>query len=414
MAVTIVIDAAGGRARIGRTEIAIAQAGTRGELRVGGASGPVLRPLTFGERTRLCARAAACPSPRDALCGALLGAALGGLAVAPEDRAALEVLALALAGAEEPAPSFVDTTVLVARATGWDPAQLYDVEAAEIDRIAARLGSAARPGGAASSGWRSFVIADGDGDGDVRSARAELADRLLERSGGAREVEAPREDVDAGAAWSAPDAQRTGAPAAGPSPEALAAIQAAFSGQGRQAAARTEVGGGAAALPPGHVPGRVEVDAGIGAAPGRRTGVGPSAGVTAASAASAAAPPAPASAPAASRARSAAPRAPAVAPRVPQAATHGAWTTAGAALALAPWEEPRPQPAAPTLVPPAALAALHAAPPPASAPHAQVLALAPPGLGGAPAAAACPDAAALADAIAALLDEECDLRGLDR
>jgi hypothetical protein len=85
-------------------------------------------------------------------------------------------MALTLAGAGSDAPPFADAALLVARAAGWDPAQLAAAEALEVDRLAAHLGS--RP---LEPQWNSLLLARGPDD-ELAGLRAELADDLLRRA----------------------------------------------------------------------------------------------------------------------------------------------------------------------------------------------------------------------------------------
>jgi hypothetical protein len=182
----VVIDLKAGTVRLGDTAIAVVPAGPGGALRIGGPAGAVLRPVSFGDRTRAAVWAATCPAPRDALCAALLGVAQ--VSPGQGDPAMLELMSLVLAGAataDSALPSFVETTLLAARAGGWDPAQLAAADAAEIDRIAEHLGQA-------PSAWQSLVLSDLAGTNAATGPielRATLADALL-----ARVVAPPREE----------------------------------------------------------------------------------------------------------------------------------------------------------------------------------------------------------------------------
>jgi hypothetical protein len=171
---TVIIDTASGQALIGNTLVPARAAGTHGELQVGDVSGPVLRPLTFSERTRLVTRAAVAPTALDSLCASVLHAAT----VQPgrhADRMVQEILALTLAGADQDAPVFAETVLRVARATGLELRQLYEAEAAEVDRLAMYLG-----GPPADAGWTRIVFARGEET--LESIRQELGARLLQRA----------------------------------------------------------------------------------------------------------------------------------------------------------------------------------------------------------------------------------------
>lgn len=173
MATPVVIDSAGGRAFIGGTAVPVRESGIRGELRIGGAGGPLLRPLSFGERSRLAAWALGTPETLPDFCRGVLRAAT----VEPGtcDLGVQEILALFLAGAGEDAPPFAEAALSVARAAGWEFEQVYRAEAAEVDRLAVYLGG--RP---ADSGWTRIVFAASDGG--IEAIRRELAERLLKRA----------------------------------------------------------------------------------------------------------------------------------------------------------------------------------------------------------------------------------------
>jgi hypothetical protein len=169
---SVVIDTVGGQAFIGGVSIAVQEAGKRGELHVGGSAGPILRPITFGERIRLVTRAAASPAALDTVCAGVLQAAT----VQPgrADRFVQEILALTLAGADQEAPGFAETILLVAQAARWELSQLYEAEAAEVDRLAVAL--VGRP---SDSGWTRIIFARSEET--LESIRRELAEQLLQR-----------------------------------------------------------------------------------------------------------------------------------------------------------------------------------------------------------------------------------------
>ena len=170
----IVIDALRGQAQLGQYRLPVAEAGPAGELRVGGPDGPVLRPLTFAERSRAVNRAAANAQPVDALCAALLRAATVRPGSAPQ--LPQEILALALAGASEDAPPFVEALLMLARATGWTLQQLEAAEAAQVDRLALHLQTPTT-----EPGWNRLRLAH-PGNDELLSLRSDLAERLLRRA----------------------------------------------------------------------------------------------------------------------------------------------------------------------------------------------------------------------------------------
>lgn len=170
---TVVIDTASGQALIGDTLVPVREAGSHGELQVGGSHGPILRPLTFGERSRVVTRAVGSPAALDILCAGMLQVAL--VQPGEADRFVQEILALQLAGADQDAPPFAETVLQVARTAGWELQQVYDAEAAEVDRLAIYLG-----GQPPDSGWTQIVFASSVAT--LTSVRQELAEQLLRRA----------------------------------------------------------------------------------------------------------------------------------------------------------------------------------------------------------------------------------------
>jgi hypothetical protein len=169
------IDAARGEARIGHRVIAVAAAGPRGELRIDeGGSGTVLRPLSFGERGRILARTLCTAEPLEETCAGILAGSL--VRVGGGESAIIEILALLLAGAGEAALPFAATMSVVARATGWDYAQLAEAEAMEVDRLAMQLAEAK-----AESDWNRLILAAQPAV-ELMAIRAVLAGNLLARA----------------------------------------------------------------------------------------------------------------------------------------------------------------------------------------------------------------------------------------
>jgi hypothetical protein len=159
---------------LGEMVVPVADAGPRGELRVGGPQGPVLRPVAFGERTRVVARAASSSAPRDGVAAALLRCAT--VEDGQLDRVVAEIAALLLAGAGDDGPPFSVTLLRVAQGSGWTPAQIAEAEAVEIDRLAAALGNPA----ATADEWNRLVLV-AEPARAFDDLRDELADTLLAR-----------------------------------------------------------------------------------------------------------------------------------------------------------------------------------------------------------------------------------------
>jgi hypothetical protein len=186
MRLAVRIEAQQGELVLGDTRVPVADAGTRGELRIGGADGPVLRPVRFGERTRAAVWAASSAMPRDNLCAALVRAAT--VVEGVLDPTLRELAVLALAGAGEPHPPYSQTVLRLAQAAGWSPAQIAEAEAAEVDRLTAAL-TETSAGAAGETTAEAITEATTDGGWQrlvwepepLLGLRDELADRLLTR-----------------------------------------------------------------------------------------------------------------------------------------------------------------------------------------------------------------------------------------
>lgn len=189
----VILDAPRGEIRVGSTAVPVRAAQPEGALRIGGPGGPVLRPLTFGERSRVTAQAAAAPHPPRALCAATLALATVSPArdeadassdTAPLRAVLREIVALFLAGAGEPGrPSFSAAALVVAQATGWSPLQLAACPAAEMDRLALELGAGGEEGPPASA-WSEIRLVSDPAE-EVALIRDEYAADLLSRAGAA-------------------------------------------------------------------------------------------------------------------------------------------------------------------------------------------------------------------------------------
>lgn len=169
------MDLVQGRALVAGTAIAISESGANGGLRIGGAQGPVLRALTFAERSRTVERSAASPQPREAVSAAILAAATLEPGIA--DTTIQEILAMYLAGAGQPAPAFAEAALLVGRTAGWSYSELAEAEAAAVDRLASHIA-----GSHDGVHWNQILITDAAPD-QLEMVRLELADDLLGRLG---------------------------------------------------------------------------------------------------------------------------------------------------------------------------------------------------------------------------------------
>jgi hypothetical protein len=177
---SVVADPAAGMARLGALQVEMSSAGASGEVRFCGAGGTVLRPLRFSERTELVTAAAAQASPRDAVAASVLAAATVERGRGARD--VLEILALWLAGAAWDAPPFLDTTLVVGRAAGWSLQDLLGAHATEVDRLAVHLAEQER------GGWNAIVFLPPPAE-ELSDIRARFADQLLRRSAAGRASE---------------------------------------------------------------------------------------------------------------------------------------------------------------------------------------------------------------------------------
>lgn len=184
----VVIDLGLGTVTVAGVSAPCAPVGEDGRVRIAGDRGPVLRPATFGERSAVVARAAQDRAPSGALAVGLLVTCLvepptGGW---PDDlRELAEVVALALAGGQLEAASFEETR-LRAEGAGLGAGEIDDTAAMEVDRLVAQFSRSASDGESVEqAGVRRFVLVD-----EPRQTRAavrcEMAERLLRRGVPAR------------------------------------------------------------------------------------------------------------------------------------------------------------------------------------------------------------------------------------
>ncbi|WP_367359901.1 hypothetical protein [Syntrophus sp. (in: bacteria)] len=161
-----------GEAMIGSQRVHFVPAGDDGSIRVVGRSGSVIRPLRFGERTRLLIDALLADDPPGFCADLLVHAATDSPAEAlsPDERA----LALVLAGGDIDAPTLSRTVAAVSAATGWPEEAINEKRAIEIDRMAYDLSSR-------DAGWKRIVFPRQGAD-DVETIILELASLLLNRT----------------------------------------------------------------------------------------------------------------------------------------------------------------------------------------------------------------------------------------
>lgn len=176
----VVIDVDGGELRIGGLVLPIAEAHPDGAVRLCPPSGPVFRPITFGERLRRVERASASADPVESLCAAITACAMvsaGEAELSPVEREASQTLALVLAGADIEAPPFTDAMLLLGGGAGWRYDEIEKAEAARVDRLARRLEPQREQD---DDGW-SRVIFSAPAPQASGIIRRDLARRLLER-----------------------------------------------------------------------------------------------------------------------------------------------------------------------------------------------------------------------------------------
>ena len=157
--------------RLGESEFPVAVAGTHGEIRLGSDDGPVLRPLSFGERWRAVTRARSSGSP-----AATLARLVHRDATVREgafDLLGQQIVALAMAYDAEATLSYADTALVLSRAGSAPLSTLADMEAAAVDRLAISLSDV-------DDEWTrvSFVAA---GAGSLEEILESLALAMLQR-----------------------------------------------------------------------------------------------------------------------------------------------------------------------------------------------------------------------------------------
>jgi hypothetical protein len=184
------IEMARGEMVIGSLVVPMAMEGAAARWRLGGPAGPLLRALTYGERTRLCALAAISHDARASLAAAVARAAT--VVDGDVDEVLRDVAALLLCGAREAGAPFSETLLRVAKAGGWDLGHITDAPAADIDRLAAALGVAP-----ADDDWQRIVFDLAQDPASPAAVRDSLVDRLLARVDDrlAAPVEAEPEDA---------------------------------------------------------------------------------------------------------------------------------------------------------------------------------------------------------------------------
>ncbi len=176
------LDLEAGHVQFAARRVRVRALDERGHVQVGDDDGPVLRPPTFGERTRLVAAALGSAHPSRRLAAAMATALRTRAGTC--DTAAERVVALLLAGAGDAGPPLVDTACLVARASGSPLDAVESLQATTVDFYARRLTSDAPD----DDGWHRVVLAEAAPDAasaaqaDDEAIVMELAEVLLDRA----------------------------------------------------------------------------------------------------------------------------------------------------------------------------------------------------------------------------------------
>jgi hypothetical protein len=142
-------------------------------VQIGGAAGPVLRSLRFGERSLAVSMALRNDNPSGTL--AEIVTRLATCRDGDHEANIVSALALRLAGAGETDLPFDETVRVASRNIGVAPDRIANVDACFVDRTAATAA------GSRGGEWRRIVFVD-DREQDVEAIVAELADSLLERA----------------------------------------------------------------------------------------------------------------------------------------------------------------------------------------------------------------------------------------
>jgi hypothetical protein len=172
----VVIDHGTGTAQVGATTLAIRAVGTHGAVGVGNL---VVRPLRFGERSRLVDAAATATDPARTLSRLVAEAAAG------DGRdPATNAVALHLAGAGH-GPGFATALAAVMRLLGCRPTEVLDLPALEVDQLVTRI-QPERDRPPVDGGWHRIVFdghppETGGPAPDPAAVALELARDLLAR-----------------------------------------------------------------------------------------------------------------------------------------------------------------------------------------------------------------------------------------
>ncbi|MGB5156373.1 hypothetical protein [Desulfobacterium sp. N47] len=183
---TLRIDTNRGEAIIGPVRVEVCAIGNKGDLRIGGEDGPVLRQITFGERT-----AAHINSRHAAKYADFLGATVAHMAtVSPgvAERDIVEIIALHLAGAGKDAVPFAETAHVVSRAYGWSAEIIDSYPAKHIDSLCMQISGSSTP-------WRTILLAPSKEE-SLLSLKYQLAVSIFKRGNISSDLNTMIQDQD--------------------------------------------------------------------------------------------------------------------------------------------------------------------------------------------------------------------------
>jgi|GEM_PF-3610355 len=136
----------------------------------------VLRPLTFGERYEISMRAAMTGDPVEALCQWMLQASTLECSGAP-DQDVLETMALIVSGGNEETPPYTESLRMLSTQAGWSIDHIEKASSTFVDRILTDLAPKQ------DDGWTRVLFGNDAKDIPVSipEARKKLAENLLRR-----------------------------------------------------------------------------------------------------------------------------------------------------------------------------------------------------------------------------------------
>lgn len=144
------IDINRGEAIIGSARVDVCAVGSKGYIQIGGKDGPVLKQITFGERTLAHRNSCHAEKYVDFLSATITHTAT--VSPGAGEQNIVEIIALHLAGAGNDAPSFTETANRVSKSTGWSAEIIDSHPAAYIDSLYLQLSGDSKP-------WRKILLA---------------------------------------------------------------------------------------------------------------------------------------------------------------------------------------------------------------------------------------------------------------